>query len=164
MLIFNEHNQPVIIDNINGPILSDYMWVLDFDLEGGDMDYTLTKLLILEETHCASLKLMIDGFSFFVPASWNILVVDEETTELDAVQVAAVAGRKFNAVITGPTAGRINASEIVVVDYHPNFKNVGPCLKKHHMLCHPIGPNAWVNIAPSDSYKYLKERTLADLT
>lgn len=164
MLIFDENNKPVIVDNINGPILSDYMWVLDLDMGDDEIDFTLTSLLVLEETVCSSLKLMVDGFAFFVPSHWNILVVDEDTTEIDAIRIEKVAGRCFHAVVGNPVTGKLRTSEITVVDYHPNYKNVGPLLKKHHMLCHPIGPNAWINIAPSDSYKYLKDRSMGDLT
>lgn len=163
MLIFDEQNLPIIVDNINGPVLSDYFWVLDLDMDN-DMDFALSQLLVLEETICPALKLVVEGFAFYVPAHWNILVADEETTELDAVQIANVAGRRFTAVVSGPTANRLRTSEITVIDYQPNFKNVSPMLKKHHMLCHPIGPDSWVNIAPSDSYKYIKDRYMGDLT
>lgn len=163
MLIFDENDKPVIIDNINGPIISDYFWILDLDLDG-DIDYTLTPLQFIEETTCPSLKIMIEGYAFFVPAHWNILVVDDDTTELDAIPIEQVTGKKFTAVISGPAGAKTRAAEIVVVDYVPDHKNVGPWLKKHHMLCHPINSNSWINIAPSDCYKYIKDYNLGDLT
>jgi len=162
MLIFDENNDPIIIDNINGPVLSNYFWVLDLDFEG-EMDFTLTELQFFEEIHCPSLKISIEGFSFFVPSSWNILVMDEETTELDAIQVKKLAGREFTAVVSGPSGNKSRPCVVTVQDYSPDHINVGPLLKKHHMLCHPIGPNEWINIAPSDSHKYLKDRLIGDL-
>lgn len=163
MMIFDESNRPIIIENINGPVVSDFFWVLDFELNK-EVDFTLAPLQFIEETQCPSVKIMIEGFAFFVPAHWNILVVDEDTTELDAIQIERVTGRNFSAVVGGPITSRLRMSEISVVDYSPDYKNVGPWLKKHHMLCHPIGPDSWINIAPSDSYKYIKDYTLGDLT
>ena len=160
MMIFDETNKPIIIENISGPIISDFFWVLDFELQK-EIDFTL--LQFIEETQCPSIKIMVEGFAFFVPAHWNILVVDEDTTELDAIQIERVTGRNFQTVVCGPTTNKLRIADIVVVDYCSDYKNVGPWLKKHHMLCHPISPDSWINIAPSDSYKYIKDYNMGDL-
>ncbi len=160
MLIFDENSQPIILDSILTPTIAESLWVLDFQME----DYTLTPLAVLEETVSPSIELMIAGFRFVLPASWNILVCDEETMQLDVCEVAAVAGKEFKAFVYGPDFSMPQTSPISATDYHPNFINVGPQLSKHQMLCHPISPDAWVNVSPSDAYnKYLKGKVAGDI-
>ena len=153
-------SQPIILDDLCAPVLSDHFWVLDLNIQ----DYTLTPLQVLEEVLCPTVVLRIEGFDFEVPAAWNILVYDYDTTQLDAVSLAEAAGREFTAMVFGPSLSMPRASKISVVDYFMERKHVNPSLNKHQMLCHPIGPNAWVNISPSDVYsKYLKDITIGDL-
>jgi len=160
MLIFDNNNQAIILDSIHTPTLADHMWVLDLNM----MDYTLAPLLVLEEVVSPSIELMIDGFRFVLPANWNMLVADDDTMQLDVVEISDLAGKEFKALVYGPNKLRADLSVISVTDYHPNFQNVGPSLNKHQMLCHPISPDSWVNVAPSDSYnKYLKECTAGDI-
>jgi hypothetical protein len=160
MLIFDNNSQPIIIDNITAPVVSDHFWVLDLMLR----DFTLTPLNVLEEVVCPTVVLRVEGFDFAVPAGWNILVYDPETTQLDTVELSEAAGREFTALVYGPTLSTPRAGHVSVVDYFIEYKNVNPALNKHQMLCHPIGPNAWVNITPSDAYaKYLKDMSVSDL-
>lgn len=160
MLIFDDASQAIIIDSVTTPITTDYLWVLDLQL----MDYTLTPLLMLEETIAPTLTLQILGFSFKLPANWYILVYSEETMQLDVVHIGELAGDDFTAVVYGPNYNMVRGGNIKVVNYETEDINFGPALNKHQMLCHPIGPNEWVNVSPSDVYnKYLKERVTGDL-
>lgn len=160
MLIFNEHSQPVIIDNIYSPTPTEHKWVLDLSI----MDYTLVPLQMLEEVICPSIQLRIQGFEFILPASWNILVYDKDTSQLDVVELADAAGREFTALIYGPNKIYPSPGIITVTNYYIEYKNVGPSLNKHQMLCHPVGPTEWCSVGPSDSFnKYLKEATIGDL-
>ena len=147
MLIFDDDNTPILLDSIYTPTPTEYMWVLDLAI----MDYTLAPLLNLEEIISPSIELLICGFKFFVPSNWNILVYAEDTLQLDVVEVADVAGREFTAFVidaTHPTRTRYIAGTISVTDYQIEQMNVAPSLAKHQMLCHPIGPTQWVNVAP----------------
>ena len=160
MLIFDENAQPIIIDNIYSPTPTDHMWVLDLSI----MDYTLVSLTMLEEVICPSIQVRIQGFEFVLPANWNILVYDRETSQLDVVALSETAGREFTALIYGPNKPYPTPATIMVTNYFIEHKNVGPSLNKHQMLCHPIGPNDWCSIGPSDSFnKYLKDTTIGDL-
>ena len=160
MLIFDNTSQPIIIDSIYAPIVSDHFWVLDLSMR----DFALTPLNVLEETVCPTVVLRVDGFDFPVPASWNILVYDTETTQLDVVELAEAAGREFTALLFGPNMSSQRPGHVTVVDYQMEYKNVNPSLNKHQMLCHPVGPNTWINIAPTDIYtKYLKDICVGDL-
>jgi hypothetical protein len=160
MLIFNENNDAIILDSIQGPMPSEYMYVLDLSM----MDFTLAPLLIFEEVICPTIAVTIRGFTFELPANWNILVTDEETLQLDVVEVSELAGKEFRAMVYGMNMSMAEMEKITVVDYFPNFRNIGPSLNKYQMLCHPISPDSWVSVAPSDSYnKYLKEKVVGDI-
>lgn len=163
MLIFDDNEQTIILDNIYTPTPVDYMWVLDLSI----MDYTLTPLLVLEEIVCPSIKVQIRGFEFWLPSNWNILVFSDETLQLDVVEISELAGREFTAFvydISNPRIVNYHTGLCTVIDYMPERVHTGPQLNKHQMLCHPIGPQEWVNITPSDTYnKYLKELVVGDI-
>ena len=160
MLIFDENTQPIIMDSIYAPTVTEYFWVLDLEM----LDYTLTPLTVLEKVICPSVQLRIMGFDFYLPASWNLLVYDEETGHTDVVPLANAAGENFTAVVNGPKCNMIKAGQVSVVGYSPSHENIGPSLNKHQMLCHPIGPDLWINVSPTDPHnKYLKELTAGEL-
>lgn len=160
MLVLDNDNKAIILDDIYTPTISDHFWVLDLQL----MDYTLAQLLVLEEIVAPTIVLRVMGFEFPLPANWNILVVDDDTQQLDVIEVKDVAGKEFRAFVFGPDKARHQMATITVSDYFPNKHNVGPSLSKHQMLCHPISADAWVNVAPSDGYnKYLKEKVAGDI-
>ena len=160
MLIFDDHSEAIILDSIYSPTLTDYFWVLDLTM----LDFTLTPLLVLKEIVCPSVTINIRGFSFNIPANWNILVFSEETQQLDIVEVGNIAGREFTALIGGPEVHASTPGHITLVDYSPECQHIAPSLNKHQMLCHPIGPTEWINIAPADTYnKYLKEKLVGDI-
>jgi hypothetical protein len=160
MLIFDDSSKPIILDSIFIPTLTEYFWVLDLSI----MDYTLAPLTTLEQIVCPSLQIQVLGFDFIVPANWNILVYDRDTSQLDTVEIAETAGREFTSLVYGPKRPRVTPGYITATNYFVEHVNVGPTLNKHQMLCHPIGPDIWVSIAPSDIYnKYLKDRSIGDL-
>lgn len=160
MLIFDGDSKPTILDSIHGPTLSEHMWVLDLTMP----DFTMAPLLMLEEVVCPSIEIMVNGFQFTLPANWNILVYDRDTAQLDVVELAECAGREFTAMVYGPNKSSASPAIVTVTNYFIEHKNVGPSLNKHQMLCHPIGPDEWVSVSPSDSYtKYLKDIIVGDL-
>lgn len=160
MLIVDEHNSISILENIHVPTHADYFWVLDLQL----LDFTLAQTLILEELSCPSIAIEIAGSTFSLPAKWNILVVDEDTSQLDVVEIKKLAGHQFNALVYDPTRHMAEGFPIKVVDFSGDHHNVNPSLNRHHMLCHPIGQTQWVCLAPNDSYnKYLKNLAMGDI-
>lgn len=160
MLILDENDKPIIIEDIEVPLLSDYFWVLDLNIR----EYTLSPILFLEEVVCPTLTLEIFGFRFNVPANWHILIYSGETSQLDIVNISHLSGGNFTALLYGPHEPYPRPGKLKVVDYQPRLSNCTPTLNKHEMLCHPIGPDEWINISPSDSYnKYLKELLVGDI-
>lgn len=160
MLIFDTNSNPIILDSIHVPTLTDHFWVLDLPM----LDFTLAPLVSLEEIVCPTLELLINGFRFHLPANWNILVYDRETAQVDVVPISESAGREFTAFVYGPKQTQPSPSLITIIDYSVESKNVGPLLNKQQMLCHPISATEWVTVSPADAYnKYLKDKTVGDL-
>lgn len=160
MLIFDDQSQPIILDNIYSPVPTSHMWVLDLQM----MDYTLSPLVMLEETNCSSMQIAINGFEFILPSFWSILVYDTETSQLDLIELSDATGKEFTAAVYGPNQHRINPGKITVTNYFIEHKNVGPSLNKHQLLCHPISATEWVSVSPANTFnKYLKEMTIGDI-
>lgn len=160
MFLIDNNNETIILDSIHTPTKTDHFWVLDLNI----LDYTLTPLLILEEIVSPSIEVQISNFRFILPTTWNILVTDEETSQLDVVSVAELPGREFKALVYGPLMSRAKIEPVRVTNYFPNYKNVGPHLNKHQMLCHPISSSSWINVAPSDIFnKHLKNCNVGDI-
>ena len=149
MVIFDDHSRPILLDNINSPVLTDHFWVLDL----AEQDFMLTPLDILEEIRCPSVKVRVENFEFVVPANWSVLVYDVETSMLDSAQLSESAGRDYQAFVYGAHQSTATSGRIEVVDYYTEHKNISPSLNKHQMLCHSIGPDTWINIGPSDPYR-----------
>lgn len=160
MLIHDENNRTIILNSILTPTLCDYFWVLDLAIK----DFTLAPLTMLEETTGPAITLNIQGFEFTLPAKWGILVQDHDTTFLDYIEVSNIPGRDFTAMVYGPDMARPNVANVSAIDFHPNHVAVSPSLNKNQMLCHPIAPDKWVMISPSDPYnKYLKNALKGDI-
>lgn len=160
MLVFDGQSRPMIIDSIHTPTAVEHAWVLDLNL----MDFTLTEVTILEETVAPSMEIEVGGFRFVLPVSWNILVYDRDTSQVDVIKIAETAGREFTAFVYGPTSAKPIPRIITATNYFSGMVNVAPALNKHQMLCHPIGPNEWVVVSGSDGYnKYLKNCVVGDL-
>lgn len=159
MLIFDDLNRTIILDSIYTPTVG-YFWTLDLALK----DFTVSPMPVLEEIVAKSLELEIKGFRFILPAYWNLLIVGEDTAQLDIVKLDELTAKEFNAFIFGPTLGRYEACPVRVTNYYPVHPSVAPSLHKHQMLCHPIAPNQWINVSPGDMYtKYLKDVVAGDL-
>ena len=160
MLIFDEQDQPIILDSIHSPVLTNYHWVLDLTM----LDFTLTPLVMLEETISSSMQVTINGFNLILPTNWNILVFDQETSQLDLIELSEATGREFTALVYGPNHVKYASGIITVTDYFVEHKNVGPSLNKHQLLCHPISATEWISVSPANNYnKYLKDMTVGDL-
>lgn len=160
MLIFDENEHAVVIDSVKTPLTTEYFWVLDLEL----LDFTLVPFLMLEETVSPHSTLEVLDFQFSVPTTWHILSYSEETMTLDSVPIKSLSGKNFTSFVYGFKTALAIPGKIKVVDYQVEDISYGPSLNKHQMLCHPISPENWVIISPSDVFnKYLKECNVNDI-
>jgi len=156
MLVFQESQAVTMIDNIRPIIMEEYFWVMDLDMK----DFIITPLNVIEATTAPSIELLIDGFNFIVPATWNILIVDPETSQLDISEVGAVLGKQFHCFCYGFNNSMVEMHVIEAVDYHASETSFSPSMSKSHMLCHPIDQDRWINLSPADSYNKHFRNTL----
>ena len=87
MLVLPDYGHPYIIDSVSGPVVPKYSWFYDVSLN----DFVLRPIRLLEETIGTTVKVRINNFDFNVPASWNLLVVDEDTKLVDTVPITQCA-------------------------------------------------------------------------
>lgn len=159
MLFFDSNSKPIIIETLKSPVVSSHFWTLNLE----QRDFLMASISYIEEIVSASVQLEVEGFRFFVPAAWYILVADKETAMIDAIRVSDVSCNEFTAFVYGPTRSKADCLPVRAVDYAPSHTNVGPSIHKNEMLCHPIDPSRWVCIGPSDPYsRYLKNSAISD--
>lgn len=160
MLIFDENNETVIIESRYTPLLSDYCWVLDLE----QLDFMLTPIKMLGEVEEPTILVEANDYKFLMPAKWCFLVFDEETRQLDVVETNRLTISNLQAVVYGPKMRSMKSAKIKTLDYRQSVSHVFPVLNKHQMLCHPISPDSWIVISPTDNYgKYLKDKTTGDI-
>lgn len=160
MKVIDEQNDITEIVDITAPVRSEFFWVLDLSI----MDYTLAPLAVLEEVSCPTFEVEVGGVEVSLPASWNMLIYDSETGDVDLIPLCEMTGRSFTALGFGPNRALAKPLSVRIMDYRPYAKNVGPSLNKHQMLCYPINDDTWFTVSAADVYsKYLKNISLGDI-
>ena len=164
MIISDENSFPILIDNIDVPTLTKHFWALQLALDSDDMDFMLQPLKMFEEQTTPVLVFQINGYKIEAPTNWNLLVYSEETGQLDVAEISDLTRSKFTAVVYKHKTGKVEPGPVYVNDYHREAHIRNPSLNKHTMLCHHVGPDAWICLAPTDNYnKYLKNTLVGDL-
>lgn len=160
MFISNEEYKKIEIQSIDEPSSIEWFWILDLI----EQDFMLTKLVLFEEFVAPSLTLSIGGVdgaggaTIQLPAEWNILVYSPETSDVDMVAISDLTKSNFSIFLYDHKRNAVIDKETRVVAYSPSSVVRTPVFNKSNMLCHPIGTQHWVFVAPTDTYtKYLKQ-------
>lgn len=148
----------VIFDDVVTPTDVDYFYTLNLDLD----DYTLSSLLTLEEIIAPAFEIDINGFRFFLPTCYHILVFSNETLQVDTVKIHELTNTDFSVLVYNNSKNKITDVNLHMINYIPEMKFVSPHLLKHEMLCHPISPDSWINITPYDQYKLINNKVIGD--
>ena len=157
-----------MLDSLTSPVVIKHHWTFN----GPACDYMLSPITYLEETSGAAIKLRVNNFEFWVPSSWNILVTDTETYQLDTVNIQSCSTVSHSIFIFSPSEMRLRTALADVVDYKENVSLVHPMINKGTMLVHPIGPSLnmrekdlqlSVTIGPHDLYKHLANKVIGDI-
>ena len=162
MVFLDEHNIPIMLESIDIPTISEYFWA--FQLK--EMDFMLNEIRTFEEMQTESIVLSIMGYVIELPTNWNILIYSPDTSQLDVTEVYRLAKHPFDVVVYNHRKDRVESDVGIatVLDYYPNTRLRTPSLHKNTMLCHALGPDHWVCVAPTDNYnKYLKDKVIGDL-
>jgi hypothetical protein len=162
MMFLDENNVPIVLESIDIPTVSEYFW--SFSLK--EKDFMLNEIITFEEMEVSSLLVSIMGYVIELPTNWNILIYSPETSQLDILEVYELTKGNFYSVVYNHRKDFVeNGVGLVrVIDYYPVSKIRTPSLHKSTMLCHPVGPNHWVCVSPTDNFnKYLKDSVIGDL-
>lgn len=160
MLIADDRLFPILIDNIEIPYKTDVFWGLNLE----QRDFMLSKLTMFVELTTPILVMNIFGYSIEAPANWNLLIYSEETSQLDLLEISELSRGEFTAVVFNHVKNKIIPGPVSVIDYKEYGKIQTVALNKDVMLCHPLGPELWVCLAPADNYnKYLKDAVIGDI-
>ena len=169
MQVLPDYNKPYIIDSLTAPLVIKYNWIFN----GPAVDFMLSQITYLEETTGAAVKVRINNTEFWVPATWNILVTDRETYQLDTVSIQSCANIKHLAFSFSPDEMKLRTLDVMVVDYVDEMSLVHPMINKGTALVHPVGPaptlqhgkqlQLSVVIGPHDLYKHLQNKVIGDI-
>jgi len=169
MLILPDYNKPYLISSLTSPVVVKHHWTFNAPMT----DFMLTPITYLEETTGAAIKVRINNSEFWVPATWNILVTERETYQLDTVAINACATTHHLAFSFSPDEMKLNTLDIMVIDYANSMALVHPMISKGTALVHPVGPAPTSNsgkikqlavvIGPHDLYKHLANKVIGDI-
>lgn len=168
MLVLPDYGRPYLIDSLTAPVVIKHHWVFSAPLT----DFMLQQITYLEETTGAAVKLRVNNSEFWVPSTWNILVTDRETYQLDTVAVSACASASHIAFSFSPDEMNLRTLDIAVIDYAEQMSLVHPMINKGCALVHPVGPvptfhgkqiQLSVVIGPHDLWKHLQNKVVGDV-
>jgi hypothetical protein len=167
MLICPEWNKPLNIESLDTAIVATHFWTFS----GPMLDYCLSPITYLEETTDSVIKIKINDVELNVPTSWNILVGDPDTYQLDTIPIASCSNSVQHAVVMSPDDSRWRLFPITVLGFDPKAVCVHPMLQKGYGLQHPIGEVilhekkvlVTVTISPMDLYKFIENFAVGDI-
>ena len=169
MQILPDYSRPYLIDSLTAPVVVKHHWIFNALLT----DFMLSPITYLEETTGAVIKVRINNTEFWVPATWNILVTERETYQIDTVGIQSCASTKHLAFSFSPDEMKLRTLDIMVIDYAESMALVHPMISKGSALVHPVGPAPILNngkpiqlavvIGPHDLYKHLNGKVIGDI-
>ena len=121
---------------MTGPVVPRHAWFYD----ATHNDFMLKPIMMLEETIGPTVKVRINTFDFYVPASWYILVVDDDTKQVDTVPITQCSSSTFKAFMMHPQLNRYELSSIQLLDLDLQGVVVHLLIPRMTLVCHPVGP------------------------
>lgn len=168
MQILTDFSKPYILDTLTAPMVVTHCWVFAANI----LDFKLAPLTYLEETTGPTVKLLVEGTELYVPTSWNILIVERETSTIDTIPVSSCSATPFGVFLMSADDSRMRIGSIAVIDYIPEYSCIHPLIPKGMALCHAIGPTQTVTgqmtelaviIGPHDLNKFINGLAAGDL-
>jgi hypothetical protein len=166
MQILPDYNFPYSIDDVTGVMIPKFAWYYDAIVN----DFMLKTITMLEETTGATVVVKINNTQFNVPASWHILVVDDETKMVDTVPIAQCSSSAYQAYLMHPELNRYELSPIQLLDLLPSDECVHLTIPRQCLILHPTSTT--VNnkdkvmsclIGPHDVGKYMGDCSAMEL-
>lgn len=166
MLVLPDYGFAYAIDDVAAVVIPKHAWFYDVQVN----DFLLRPIHMLEETTGPTVKARINGTVLYVPASWYILIVDDETKTVDTVQITQCASAAFKAYLMHPRLNRYEAISVELLDLDYNGVVVHLTIPRLTMICHPIGSTITskdlpmnVLIGPQDIGKHMMNMSAQEL-
>lgn len=135
MNILPDYGYTYAIDDVSSLVIPKHAWFYDVQLN----DFLLRPIHMLEETSGPTVTAKINDTVINVPASWYMLIVDDETKTVDTVQITQCANSAFKAYLMHPRLNRYEAAEVQLLDLDYNGVVVHLTIPRLSMICHPVG-------------------------
>jgi hypothetical protein len=154
------------IDDVTSVVIPRHAWFYDVQVN----DFLLKPIHMLEETTGPTVTARINGTVINVPASWYILIVDDETKTVDTVLITQCASSAFKAYLMHPSLNRYEAVNVELLDLSLDKAVVHLTIPRLTMICHPVGTTVTskdlpmnVLIGPQDIGKHMVNMSAQEL-
>jgi hypothetical protein len=166
MQILPDYGFAYSIDDVSSPVIPKHAWFYDVQVN----DFLLKPIHMLEETSGPTVTARINGTVLSVPASWYILIVDDDTRTVDTVPISQCASSAFKAYMMHPRLNRYEAVEVELMDLDYAGVVVHLTIPRLTMVCHPVGPTAVskdlpmsILVGPQDLGKHMVNMSAQEL-
>jgi len=158
MLIFGDELKPLIIDDADDPIVSDYIWVLDVE----ERDFMFSNIVFLDDHYEKCKGFDFNGQYVELPESWFVLIMDTVSGEMDLIMVKDIKGRHFDAFVYSHSSVLPRSAKMIMKNARVFKKFCYPIMNKNIMLIHPIDEDHGIVITPHDITKKIKDLNVLD--
>jgi len=166
-VILNELNRAYLIDSLTQPLPLRHHWIFDAHI----LDFMLSEINYLEDITGPTVSLLIAECEVRVPASWNILIVDRETSTVDMVPVSKCAAMDYLAFVFSPDDGKLITESIRIVDWNQKGTCIFPSVGTGTAVAHTIAPGFFhgkeiqraVLVSPHDLWRWIGGKTIGDI-
>ena len=135
MYILPDYGFPFLIEDVSGMIVPKLNWVYDVPQN----DFLLSPIRLLEETTGVTVTVKINDFIFDVPASWNLLIADEDTKIVDTVPITQCSNSGCKAFLMHPQMFDYHLCDVTLLDLKMKASCVHTMIPKSCMMLHPVG-------------------------
>jgi len=167
MQILSEVNRPYMIDSFTAPMGVSHFWTLS----GHALDFKLEPATYLEEIVGQTIRIRVQNLDIDLPASWNILIVDKETSTIDMVPIAHCASFDQDVFLFSPEDGKLKTGKAKVIEYKKKAPCIAPEIPKGSAMVHPTGPELihgrsvfyGIVVGPHDLYRWIGGKAVGDI-
>ncbi len=99
----------------------------------------LQPLIYLEEAYGPTYTVVINEIEVSLPATWHILVTDEENCVADCVSLNECVKNNYHAILFCIDDNKIRSKPIQVTDFNKESSFTYPMLDKYSLVANPIG-------------------------
>ena len=135
MQLLADYGHAYAIDDVSSTVIPKHAWFYDVQFN----DFLLRPIHMLEETTGPTVTARINGTIVNIPASWYILIVDDETKTVDTVPIDRCASSAFKAYLMHPRLNRYEAISVELLDIDYNGVVVHLTIPRLSMICCPVG-------------------------